>query len=37
VLIVAEAPAGVATAQATLDAAVEALPWHSLGSAERLH
>jgi hypothetical protein len=37
VLIVAEAPAGVATAQATLDVAVEALPWRSLGSVERLH
>ena len=30
VRIVAEAPAGVATAQASLDAAVEALPWRSV-------
>lgn len=37
VVIVAEASPGVATAQATLDAAVEALPWRSLGSSERLH
>ncbi len=37
VSIVGQAPNGVASAQTILDAAVEALPWRSLGSSERLH